>query len=91
MLFTRRLSAFLLSIPVILGASMIYPMTKINIDEIITYNWFAIIIGTITSGITGYFCIKYFLKFLAKFSLAFFGYYCIIMGIFAYWFFIGRV
>lgn len=72
--------SFLLSIPIILGTSMVYPLLEINIEEIVTYNWTAIIIGTIVSAIVGYFCIKYFLKFVAKFSLAFFAYYCIIVG-----------
>ncbi len=83
--------SFLLSIPVILGASMIYPLVKINPIDMSGFNWFAIVVGTIVSSVVGYFCIKYFLKFLAKFSLAFFGYYCIAMGILAYWFFIGKV
>lgn len=73
--------SFLLSIPVILGASMIYPLIKIDFSEVISYNWLAIITGTIISGIVGYFCIKYFLKFVSKFSLCAFGYYCIIVGI----------
>lgn len=83
--------SFLLSIPVILGASMIYPLAQINYTEILNFNWTEIIIGTIISGVVGYFCIKYFLKFLEKFSMAFFGYYCIIAGILAYIFFIGKV
>ena len=83
--------SFLLSIPVILGASMVYPFLKINPVDISHFNWLAIIAGTIVSGVVGYFCIKYFLKFLEKFSMAFFGYYCIIMGILAYVFFIGKV
>lgn len=83
--------SFLLSIPVILGASMIYPFVKMNPVDIANFNWPAIIVGTIVSGIVGYFCIKYFLKFLEKFSLVFFGYYCILMGLLAYFFFIGKV
>ena len=73
--------SFLLSIPIILGASMIYPLIKLNFAEVVTYNWTAIIVGTIVSGIVGYLCIKYFLKFVGKFSLGIFGYYCLIMGI----------
>lgn len=73
--------SFLLSIPIILGASMVYPLVKIDIPEAVTYNWTAIIAGTVVSGITGYLCIKYFMKFISKFSLAIFGYYCLIMGI----------
>ncbi len=81
----NRLSAarysFLLSIPIILGASMLYPLIKTDMAELREYNWNAIIIGTIVSTIVGYLCIKYFLKFVSKYSLAFFGYYCIIIGI----------
>ena len=73
--------SFLLSIPIILGASMVYPLVKIDISEVVTYNWTAIIIGTIVSAIVGYLCIKYFLKFVSKFSLGIFGYYCLIIGI----------
>lgn len=73
--------SFLLSIPIILGASMVYPLVKIDVAEAINYNWTAILVGTIVSGTTGYLCIKYFMKFISKFSLAIFGYYCIIAGI----------
>ena len=59
--------SFLLSIPIILGASMVYPLVKINFADIFNFDWFAIIIGTLVSGFVGYFCIKYFLKFLEKF------------------------
>lgn len=79
--------SFLLSIPIILGASMLYPIIKIDMTELMQYNWSAIILGTVVSAIVGYFCIKYFLKFLAKYSLAFFGYYCIIVGIVTFVFF----
>ena len=73
--------SFLLSIPIILGASMVYPLIKLDFAEISGYNWNAIIIGTIVSGIVGYLCIKYFLKFVSRFSLGIFGYYCLIVGI----------
>ena len=73
--------SFLLSIPIILGASMVYPMVKLDFSEVAGYNWTAIIVGTIVSGIVGYLCIKYFLKFVSKFSLRVFGYYCLIVGI----------
>ena len=73
--------SFLLSIPIILGASMVYPLVKLDFAEVVTYNWTAILVGTVVSGIVGYLCIKYFLKFVSKFSLAFFGYYCLIAGL----------
>lgn len=73
--------SFLLSIPIILGASMVYPLIKIDVSEAVTYNWTSIIVGTIVSAVVGYLCIKYFMKFISKFSLAVFGYYCLLMGI----------
>ncbi len=73
--------SFLLSIPIILGASMVYPFVKLDFHEVVSYNWAAILSGTTVSGVVGYLCIKYFMKFISKFSLAFFGYYCIIMGV----------
>lgn len=79
--------SFLLSIPIILGASMAYPLVEIDVKEIATFNWLAIIVGTIVSGVVGYLCIKYFMKFIAKFSLNLFGYYCVIMGVFTLVFF----
>ena len=79
--------SFLLSIPIILGASMVYPLIKIDIHEAMLYNWNAIIAGTLVSAVVGYLCIKYFMKFISKFSLAIFGYYCIIAGIFTAVFF----
>lgn len=73
--------SFLLSIPIILGASMVYPFIKIDLHEAMTYNWTAIATGTVVSGLVGYLCIKYFLKFVSKFSLSIFGWYCILAGI----------
>ncbi len=79
--------SFLLSIPIILGASMVYPLVKIDVQEAASYNWIAIAAGTVVSGIVGYLCIKYFMKFISKFSLNIFGYYCVIMGVFTLVFF----
>lgn len=79
--------SFLLSIPIILGASMVYPIIKIDVSEAVNYNWIAIVAGTIVSGLVGYLCIKYFMKFISKFSLNVFGYYCVVMGLFTLVFF----
>lgn len=83
---TARFS-FLLSIPIILGASMVYPFIKLDFSELLSYDWVEIIVGTIISGLVGYVCIKYFLKFVSKFSLNIFGIYCIVTGIFTSVFF----
>lgn len=79
--------SFLLSIPIILGASMVYPVVKLDFSELLTYNWPEIIVGTVVSGLVGYVCIKYFLKFVSNFSLNIFGVYCILTGIFTSVFF----
>ena len=79
--------SFLLSVPIILGASMVYPLIKIDVSEAIAYNWISIIAGTIVSAIVGYLCIKYFMKFISKFSLNIFAWYCIIAGVFTLVFF----
>lgn len=79
--------SFLLSIPIILGASMFYPAIKLDFTEVVTYNWLSIIAGTVVSGIVGYICIKYFLQYVSKFSLSVFGWYCLVVGIFTAIFF----
>lgn len=79
--------SFLLSIPIILGASMVYPLIKIDVAEALNYNWISIIVGTIVSAVVGYLCIKYFMKFISKFSLNIFAWYCILMGVFTVIFF----
>lgn len=79
--------SFLLSIPIILGASMVYPVIKLDFSELLGYNWVEIVVGTIVSGLVGYLCIKYFLKFVSKFSLNIFGIYCVLTGIFTSVFF----
>ena len=81
--------SFLLVVPIIIGASIFYPILEINPSELASYNWLAIILGTITSAVVGYFCIKYFLKFVARFSMNFFAYYCIIAGMLIIAFFTG--
>lgn len=72
--------SFLLSIPIILGTSMLYPILEIDLKEIINFNWVSIGIGTVVSAIVGYLCIKYFMIFVSKFSLKIFAYYCVIVG-----------
>lgn len=73
--------SFLLSIFIILGASVFYPFLKFEPEQFAVLSWNSIIAGFLTSMITGYFCIKYFLKFLAKYSMKIFAYYCWIIGI----------
>ena len=73
--------SFILSIPIIILASMIYPLLELNVSEISTFNFKAMAIGCAMSFITGFLCIKFFMKFLEKFNLKCFAYYCWIIGI----------
>lgn len=73
--------SFILSIPVILIASLIYPLLELDMTQIQHFNYKAMITGCVLSFITGYLCIKFFMKFLEKFSLKYFAYYCWIIGI----------
>ena len=73
--------SFLLSVPIIIGASLFYPILEIDFAQLQTFNIKALIMGFLVSFIVGYLCIKYFMKFLGKFSLKIFAYYCFILGI----------
>lgn len=73
--------SFLLSVPIIAAASLLYPLIDIDYKEFITFDWCSIFIGFVVSTIIGYLCIKYFIKFLSKFSMNIFSYYCFIVGL----------
>lgn len=70
--------SFLMSIPIIILASLVYPIIELNIEEIITFNYKAMFLGFLSSFIVGYLCIKYFMKLLGKLSLKIFAYYCLV-------------
>ncbi|MBQ8475631.1 undecaprenyl-diphosphate phosphatase, partial [bacterium] len=69
--------SFLMSIPVILLASLVYPLIELDVSQIAAFNHRAIILGFLTSFFTGYLCIKYFMQLLKKITLKSFGYYCL--------------
>ena len=73
--------SFLLSIPVILIAVFYHTLELLKAGEFTHFSFGPIIVGTILAGISGYFCIKYFLAFLNRFSLNIFGFYCVTVGI----------
>lgn len=73
--------SFLMSIPVIFLASMIYPLSELDFGAISTFNHKALILGFLASFVVGYLCIKYFMKLLGQLSLRIFGYYCLIVAL----------
>lgn len=79
--------SFLLSLPIIVGASIFYPVLELDLHQMMSFNWLAFAVGFVVSFISGFFCIKYFLKFLGKHSMKVFAYYCWVAGIFMFVFF----
>ncbi len=72
--------SFLISVPIIVLASALYPLIHMDFSEIQALNYKAISLGMLTAFVSGYFCIKYFIAFLAKSTLKSFAYYCWIVG-----------
>jgi undecaprenyl-diphosphatase len=74
--------SFILSSPIIILAASYEGIKFLREGHIHGFNWIAIASGSIAAGTVGYFCIKYFIKFLSKYNLLGFAYYCWFIGIF---------
>lgn len=72
--------SFLLSIPVILGASLLEAKEAMSVG-LIDISVVQLILGTIAAAFSGYFAIKCLLQVLKKGSLLVFSYYCWTIGI----------
>ena len=73
--------AFLISIPIIFGAGLKKTLDLFSAGTIAGSEFLILILGFLSSALAGYFCIKYFLKFLESHSLKIFAYYRIVLGI----------
>lgn len=73
--------SFLMSIPIILGASMVYPLLNMDFSQATNINVKAFFWGFLTSFATGYLCVKYFMSLLGKVTLKCFSYYCFAAGV----------
>lgn len=71
--------SFLLSIPLILAGGGL--KTKELIESSTVVDWQAIILGTILSGISAYYCIHYFLKLLDRVGMMPFIVYRLLLGV----------
>jgi len=71
--------SFIMSIPAVLGAGIkkFHDLSGAGV----AIDWGVWIVGVLTAAVVGYFCLKYFLKFLSKHSLQVFGWYRIILGL----------
>lgn len=72
--------SFLLSIPIIFGA-VIKKIFDLNLTILSTSDKLVFIVGILSSFIASYLVIKYFIKFLEKRSLVWFGWYRIALGV----------
>jgi len=72
---------FILAMPIVFAAGLKKVLDLFG-DNLIAGSDFVILaLGFLSSAVTGYFCIKYFLEFLESHSLKAFAYYRIILGI----------
>lgn len=72
--------SFLLSLPTIAGAALYDAIKFYQSGHLLNFDWFSLFAGTVTAGIVGYFCVKYFVIYVARNSLNGFGFYCITLG-----------
>ena len=79
--------SFLLSILIIAGTSIFYPILEIDFSVLKEFHWLSIFAGFVVSMISGYLCIKYFMQFLNKYSMKVFAYYCYFIGVLGFIFF----
>jgi undecaprenyl-diphosphatase len=73
--------SFLLSIPIIAAAGLKKMADLILAGGVAFADYPVLIAGFISSVVVGYFCIKYFLKFVQKHSLAVFAVYRVVLGL----------
>jgi len=70
--------SFLLSIPVIILAGLLETVSLIKTDA--TVEWDAMLIGAVTSGVSAYLCIHFFIKLLDRIGMLPFVIYRILLG-----------
>lgn len=73
--------SFLLSIPIVFGAGCKKALDMASAGSLGGADMLLLTVGFFTALISGYACIKYFLRFLQNHSLAIFAYYRIALGL----------
>ena len=87
--FSRQDSArfsFLISIPIIVLSAALIGLDLIASKSV---DWFAMIIGTIVSGVSAYLCIYYFLAFINRLGMLPFVIYRFFLGVVLLWVTLG--
>ncbi|MBY0404946.1 MAG: undecaprenyl-diphosphate phosphatase [Cyanobacteria bacterium] len=73
--------SFLLSIPTFIMAAVYEAKNLTDVSFAEGLDWPAMLTGTALSAIVGYFCVKYFIQYVANHSLKGFAIYCWVIGI----------
>jgi undecaprenyl-diphosphatase len=73
--------SFLMSIPVMVGASMIASFEFIKDKHLFDHLMIPLLLGFISAALSGYFVIKWLMAFLTSQRLTWFAAYCIVVGI----------
>lgn len=73
--------AFIISIPIFIMAPLydFWKMRDMGLDS--HFNWPVMLTGVAVSALVGYFCIKYFIRYVATHGLKAFAVYCWLMGL----------
>jgi undecaprenyl-diphosphatase len=71
--------SFLLSLPAILGATLLKLKDVLNASNP-SFNWWVYLIGMVCAFLFGYLAIKFLLNVIKKGKFEFFGYYCFLIG-----------
>jgi undecaprenyl-diphosphatase len=72
--------SFLMSIPIMLGASLEEFREMLLYPEVLSEMLWPVMVGMLVSAVSGYFVIKWFLGFLKTQSLLWFAAYCALVG-----------
>ncbi|MBL4819294.1 MAG: undecaprenyl-diphosphate phosphatase [Deltaproteobacteria bacterium] len=72
--------SFLMSIPVMLGASLVAADDLVRYPEVLERSLGPIVVGMLVAAVTGYLVIRWFLNFLKTQSLLWFALYCALAG-----------
>jgi undecaprenyl-diphosphatase len=73
--------SFLLSVPAILGATLLEVFDLIQVNAGVAHDWLFYLLGVVASAVAGIFAINIFIKLLVKNKLRYFSVYVWIVGI----------
>ncbi len=72
--------SFLMSVPVMIGAGVLAAKDLVETPGAVAAEGASIAVGFVAAAVSGYFIIRWFLAFLRRFSLAWFGAYCLVVS-----------